>query len=190
MEFDVSPDRPLARLLVDAITSQAPIRSAWRGPYVPPVVDSAEDGAVPAASFALETAAEMLTAMLLGVCPETLAHQMCPDIVAWSPTVFATNRDDVMAGFLAHEFRGNTLTDVTVELLTADAALPRVYLEWRLVGRFTNPCFVDDDLLVKPTGRLVETCGAAVVTFAGDHVRAIHCYFDDLALLEQLVTTP
>jgi hypothetical protein len=72
--------------------------------------------------------------------------------------------------------------------MTASAVVPpRVYVEWRLTGRFANPCFVVDDLLIEPTGQLVETSGVLVTTFVGGRIGAVHCYYDDLALLEQLL---
>jgi ketosteroid isomerase-like protein len=64
---------------------------------------------------------------------------------------------------------------------------PRVHLEWRLTARFSHPCFVDDDLLVEPTGRLVETAGVMVATIDDGMITAAHCYYDDFALLEQIV---
>ena len=77
----------------------------------------------------------------------------------------------------------------TIEATNIDVADPQVYVEWRLVARFTNPGFVDDNLLIEPTGRLLETAGVLVVTFSGDQVVSAHCYYDDLALLEQLLTS-
>ena len=48
------------------------------------------------------------------------------------------------------------LTELAVEVVSADLAPPRVYVGWRLTGRFTNPCFVDDDLLIDAGTRKVE----------------------------------
>jgi len=75
-----------------------------------------------------------------------------------------------------------------VAVTHADVAAPRVHLEWRLTARFSHPCFVDDDLLVEPTGRLVETAGVMIATIDDGMITAAHCYYDDLALLEQLVS--
>lgn len=44
------------------------------------------------------------------------------------------------------------------------------------------------DLLVEPTGRLVETAGVLVSTLADGVIISANCYYDDSALLEQLVT--
>ena len=47
-------------------------------------------------------------------------------------------------------------------------------------GRFTNPGFIEDDLLLEPTGRLSKTAGVLVVAFQDDRVVWVHCYYDDL----------
>jgi hypothetical protein len=69
------------------------------------------------------------------------------------------------------------------------ATQARVFVEWRLTARFTSPAFIDNDLLIEPSGRLLETAGVEVVVFAGDHVVAVNCYYDDLALFEQVITS-
>lgn len=114
---------------------------------------------------------------------------MAHDVVVWSPTIFATSREEVMAALRNLADRDDTLTEVQVMVDAVDVAGQRVYLEWRLTGRFTNPCFVDDDLMIEPTGRLVETSGIQVATFRGGRFTNVHCYYDDLSLLEQLVAT-
>ena len=68
-----------------------------------------------------------------------------------------------------------------MDVTNTDASPPRVYVEWRLTGRFTNPGFIEDDLLLEPTGRLVETAGVLVVAFEDDRVVWVHCFYDDLA---------
>jgi ketosteroid isomerase-like protein len=77
---------------------------------------------------------------------------------------------------------------VVITVTHADVVAPRVHLEWRLTARFSHPCFVDDDLLVEPTGRLVETAGVMIATIDDGMITSAHCYYDDFALLEQLVS--
>ena len=42
-----------------------------------------------------------------------------------------------------------------------------VYLEWHLAGRFDNVGFLDDDVLVEPSGVIVESSGIAIFEFSG-----------------------
>jgi hypothetical protein len=78
-------------------------------------------------------------------------------------------------------------TDEAVTITTAEAAMPRVFVEWRFSGSFTNPCFLDDDLLLEATGRTVESAGMLVVTYGGDSITSLHGYYDQFALLDQLL---
>ena len=113
---------------------------------------------------------------------------LCPDVVVWTPTLHAGDRATALQMLGTAELTRDALSDVMIEVQPADIVGSRAYLEWRLTGRFAHPLFLDDDLLLEPTGRLVEVSGVLVVTFTGDRIAAAHCYYDDLALLEQLVT--
>jgi len=113
---------------------------------------------------------------------------MAADVVVWSPTVFATSREAVVDALRSPKGGDDALTDVQVWVEAVDVVGARVYIEWRLAARFTNPCFIDDDLLVEPTGRLVETSGIQVATFREGQLARVSCYYDDLALLEQIIT--
>ena len=110
------------------------------------------------------------------------------DVVVWSPTVYATSREAAIEALRAPQGDDDALTDVQVWVEAVDVVGTRVYIEWRLAARFTNPCFIDDDLLVEPTGRLVETSGVQVATFREGQLVRVSCYYDDLALLEQIIT--
>lgn len=111
-----------------------------------------------------------------------------PDVTLWSPNLFARSRESVLAALLDHEGTDDTLSEIHVVAGPCDVTDNRAYVEWRLTARFSNPCFVDDDLLIEPHGHIVETSGVLVLAFAGDAVTSVHCYYDDLALLEQLLS--
>ena len=65
-----------------------------------------------------------------------------------------------------------------------------VYVEWHLEGRFNNPGFLNDDVLIEPSGALVEASGVLVVVFRHNRATHIRCYYDGLGLLEQVVRQP
>ena len=191
-----SPIRPLARLVVRAAAGGQPARARRHAPpYSPP-----ESGrAPPAATLGHEQLERVQLAewVLFGLLAHRLddtkpvpsaVEAMASDVVVWSPAVCATSRDEAVADLGLGDEDDDALTDVRVEVLATDVVDERVYLEWRLTARFTNACFIDDDLLVEPTGRLVETSGVQVATFRGGMLTRVNCYYDDLALLEQLVT--
>jgi predicted ester cyclase len=54
----------------------------------------------------------------------------------------------------------------------------------------TGPLFIDDDVVIEPTGRRLHLSGATVAEFDGDRICAFRSYFDDLALVEQALGEP
>lgn len=199
MALHVSPGRPLARLVVGAARGERPSRPGWHYPTYAPSSGGTAPTALPVAApppddeSYLDRVARMLVVGILDSLPDDssqpadLEQAMDPDVVAWSPAFLTTSREQLVATIHGGD-EDDTLTDVQVSILSSDVVGERVYTEWRLTGRFTNPCFVDDDLLIEPTGRLVETSGIQVTTFRGRQVVHLSCYYDDLAILEQLVT--
>lgn len=194
MGLEVSPARPIAQLVVGALAGRAAERNARRTPYVPPV---AGPDAVHSRCAVPESAdvahCELLLRILLagdglgreGV--EFIERWLAPEVVVWTPVRYTSTRAELLRD-LALDLRGDTLTEVVIAVAHADVTPPRVHLEWRLTARFSHPCFVDDDLLVEPTGRLVETAGVMIATVEDGTITAAHCYYDDFALLEQLVS--
>jgi hypothetical protein len=187
---EVSPGRPIARLIVDALAGHAAQRSARLGPYVPPLVpatvgtsDIADLGAVHEVRAACE---RLLRAILTGEDADGLEASLDSAAVVWSPVRSTSTRAE-FAAELRTPGDGDTLTEVEIEAINVDVVEPRVYLEWRLSARFSHACFIDDDLMVEPTQRLVEAAGALVVTMSEGLITAAHCYYDDFALLEQVV---
>jgi hypothetical protein len=152
----------------------------------PPVGTHAADGATVVPPVASGRYEMLLRAVLVGERIDELEDRLAPEVVVWSPVHYSSSRAELLVG-LHDPSDDDTLSEVVIESTSMDVALPRVYLEWRLTARFSHPCFIDDDLLVEPTGRLVETAGILVSTLANDVIISAHCYYDDSALLEQLV---
>jgi len=87
--LEVSPARPIARLIVGALSDRRPERSSRRGPYVPPVVDSeaTAPGTAGVASESVDVAhCELLLQTLLGETrAEDLERWLAPEVVVWTP---------------------------------------------------------------------------------------------------------
>jgi hypothetical protein len=202
--FLLPPDRPLGRLITLASSSQE--RQSSRPHRTPciwlPEADTAyapgtgrptHPPALDAGNTALDAAVRLLT-QLLGATPAArpgairdLEPALDPAFVLWSPRLRTSSRAETMEALLQDD--DDTLTERAVVIEGADASPPRLYLEWRLSGRFANPCFIDDDVLIEPTGRLVTLAGLLVLEVRDTTLVEAHCYFDDLALLEQLLAT-
>jgi hypothetical protein len=105
-------------------------------------------------------------------------------VVAWSPSLFTSSRTELVAGLLDSD---DALADIEVTIVGEAISADKVYIEWRLAGRFTNVGFIDNDVLIEPTHLPVEAAGVLIFTFVRSHVSAIECFYDGLALLEQLL---
>jgi hypothetical protein len=188
MGLDLSYRRPLAKLAARSAIQGVLVRDWHTGPYAPPT-SVVEDGLGQVAVDVGGLCVRILRGVLLGEDLTPVRRHLATDIVVWTPHVFTISRDQLLTSIDAAELEGDTLSEVALEATHTGVDQARVYVEWRLTARFTSPGFIDDDLLIEPTGRLLETAGIEVVTFAGDHVTSVHCYYDDLALLEQLITS-
>ena len=187
MGLDVPHRRPLAVLAARAAIEGANVRSLRTGPYAPPATGHGSREHV--AADVGELCVGILRGVLLGEDFSAVRKRLAPDLVTWSPHLFAVSRDQLLSSVDAVDVVGETLTEVALDVTDIRSIHDRVYVEWRLTARFTSAEFIDDDLMIEPTGRLLETAGIQVASFIGDDVVAVHCYYDDLALFEQLLTS-
>jgi hypothetical protein len=179
-------DRPLALRLRGEVARP---RSA-ASPAVPPL-DQAARPVEPSASKGsrTEVAAFLAHALLtdsahMRPVVADLEASIDEDVVVWSPCLSTRSRPELMAALLDAD---DAITDVTVSILGTSTSESTVLVEWRLEGRFNNAGFLNDDLLVEPSGAMVEATGVLVVVFDGDRATRIRCYYDSLGLLEQVI---
>jgi hypothetical protein len=190
MELDVVADRAIVKMVVGVITGSEPSTPSRRGPYAPP---SCPSGAAPLEDLHSPEVTQLchglLHELLLGHDrARGLIDEFEPDAVLWTPAVFASTDVGVLAVLLREDWDNGPLSDLIVTISNTDVAMSRVIVEWRVTGRFTQSFFVADDVLVEPTGQLVETAGMLVVTFGRAGVVGLHLYHDPFAILEQILT--
>jgi hypothetical protein len=136
--------------------------------------------------------AVLLTVGLLGDPPDPasigeLEQRLDPHVVTWTPSIHLSSRDSLIAAL------GNAddaIAGVRVTPTASLAAPDHVYLEWTIAGTFRRAGFLNDDVLIEPSGAPVEAAGVLAATFEQDHVVRIHCYYDRLAILEQVLRPP
>ena len=109
------------------------------------------------------------------------------DVVGWSPTLLVRSRAELLGAVGGRE---NTFSAIDVEVRALDELGDKAIAEWHVAADHTGPLFVDDDLVIEPTGRRLHLSGATVAEFDGDRICAFRSYFDDLALLEQALDEP
>jgi hypothetical protein len=101
-----------------------------------------------------------------------------------SPALLTTSRTELISALIAGD---DAITHVSVKLSSIALAGATSFVEWEMRGRFTRPAFLDDDLMIEPTGQPVNATGVMVLTFVGDRVGDIRCYHDAVALDDQLL---
>jgi ketosteroid isomerase-like protein len=106
------------------------------------------------------------------------------DVVGWSPNFAVSSRAE-----LAGEFgdRHDVLSNIVISFDAVYIVGENAIAEWRLGADHTGPLVVGDELTIDATGRRLVLAGATFAEFRGDQICAFRTYFDDAALLEQLL---
>jgi len=121
---------------------------------------------------------------VVGTGPDDPSTLFTDDVHSWSPVLNASSLEELSEAILD---RDESLSNVTVDVRTLHAGGNRVMAEWRLDADHTGPFVVSDDLTVPATGRHIHIGGATFAEFRGDKISALRSYFDEMALMEQLM---
>ena len=119
----------------------------------------------------------------VGLKPRDLSELFTDDVNGWSPNLYVTSRAELEAEFAE---RDDALSNIVIAIDTLDLVGSKAIAEWRLAADHTGPLVLDDER-IEPTGRRVILAGATFAEFRDDRICAFRNYFDDAALLEQLL---
>jgi hypothetical protein len=105
------------------------------------------------------------------------------DVVGWTPNLAVSSRAE-----LEKEWgeRDEALSNVSVAIPGIHIIGDKAIAEFRLSADHTGPLVIDD-VVFEPTGKRGTLAGAIFAEFRGDQIASFRCYFDDAALLEQLL---
>jgi len=120
----------------------------------------------------------------MGISQEDPAELFADDVRGWSPAVTVSSLAELRDVL---KDRDEALSNVTVTITGCNAGGNKVVAEWRLDADHTGPLEVNEELTVDATGRHIHFGGATFAEFRGDKIHAFRSYFDDFALLEQLL---
>jgi ketosteroid isomerase-like protein len=115
---------------------------------------------------------------------EHLDQLFTEDVVGWSPILSVTNRQELAEAIGDRE---DGISNVVIEVDAVDVIGDKVIAEWRLAADHTGPLAIDEDLVVEPSGAHLVLAGASFGEIRGDKICAFRTYFDDAALLEQVL---
>ena len=106
------------------------------------------------------------------------------DVSGWSPNLHVRSRSE-LAEAVAE--RDDSLSNVSLKIDNVDVVGNKGYAEYRVTAVFSGPFVIDDDTVIEPNGRELLVGGALVADFEGDTISAFRNYFDNAALLEQML---
>jgi predicted ester cyclase len=115
---------------------------------------------------------------------QAISSIVTDNVSGWSPNMTVSSREELMEAVGENEGTFSNV-ETNIELL---ATLPdgRAVAEWRVEADHTGPVVIDE-IVIAPTGRHLQLAGASFAEFEADRISAFRHYFDDAALLEQLV---
>ena len=106
------------------------------------------------------------------------------DVVGWSPYAMVSGLT-ALAELAA--LREVAFSNVVLMLRGVDEVGNKAFAEWLIEADHTGPLVLGGDAVVQATGRHVQLPGATVADFRDGKIRSFRTYFDDLALIEQIV---
>ena len=107
------------------------------------------------------------------------------DVVGWSPYASVSGLAAVLT---LSELRELAFSNVVIMFRGLDEVGNKAFAEWVIEADHTGPLVLDDDVVVEATGRRVVLAGATMADFRDGKIRSFRTYFDDLSLIEQIVS--
>lgn len=106
------------------------------------------------------------------------------DVSGWSPNLHVSSLDELEEAIAE---RDETLSNVSVKIDTIDIVGNKGYAEYRVNAVFSGPFVIDEDTVIEANGRELLVGAAFAADFEGDTISAFRNYFDNAALLEQMI---
>lgn len=128
----------------------------------------------------MQRAVEACVAGDVGALPEMFAD----DVSGWSPNMLVTSLDELTEVVGERE---DALSNIRVQVDGVDVVGNKGFMEYRVSAVFSGPFHVDDETTLEPNGRELLLGAVLVAEFAEGKISAFRNYFDDAALMEQML---
>jgi SnoaL-like domain len=115
---------------------------------------------------------------------DALPEFFTADVSGWGPNMLVRSLDELTETVASRE---DALSDVGIEIDSLDVFGNKGFVEYRLNAVFSGPFALDEDTVIDPNGGKILLGAALVAEFSGDKISAFRNYFDDAALLEQML---
>ena len=107
------------------------------------------------------------------------------DVVGWSPYATVSGLAEL---FTLATLREAAFSNVVIFLRGLDEVGNKAYAEWLIEADHTGPLILGEGAEVEATGQHVKLPGVTVADFREGKIRAYRTYFDDISLIEQMVS--
>jgi hypothetical protein len=115
---------------------------------------------------------------------DSLSELFTDDVTGWSPNMLVGSLDELKEVVTE---RDESLSDVSLQIDALDVVGNKGFAEYRVTAVFSGPFVIDGETVVEPSGQEMLLGAALVAEFAGDKISAFRNYFDNSALLEQML---
>ena len=115
---------------------------------------------------------------------DPLPELFSTDVSGWSPNMLVNSLDELTETVADRE---DSLTDVAVEVNSLDVFGNKGFVEYRVRAVFSGPFVIDENTVIEPNGRELLLGAAMVAEFTDGKISAFRNYFDEAALLEQML---
>ena len=115
---------------------------------------------------------------------DPLPELFTDDVSGWSPNMLVDSLDELIETVADRE---DALTDVDVEINSLDVFGNKGYVEYRVRAVFSGPFVIDENAAIDPNGHELLLGAAMVAEFTDGKISAFRNYFDEAALLEQML---
>jgi SnoaL-like polyketide cyclase len=115
---------------------------------------------------------------------DALPDLFTESVSGWSPNMLVVSIDELAE---VVKERDASLSDVSLQIDALDVVGNKGYAEYRVSAVFSGPFEVDEETVIEPTGNELLVGAAIVAEFTGDKISAFRNYFDNAAMLEQML---
>jgi ketosteroid isomerase-like protein len=115
---------------------------------------------------------------------EALPDLFTADVSGWSPNMLVGSLDDLRE---IVAYREDALAGVKLHADAVDVFGNKGLMEYRVSAVFSGSFFVDEEFTIEPNGRELVIGAALVAEFSDGKISTFRNYFDDAALMEQML---
>ena len=116
---------------------------------------------------------------------DALPDLFTEEVSGWSPNMLVGSLGE-LSEVVAD--RDGSLSDVSLQINALDVFGNKGFVEYRVSAVFSGPFVITDTTVIEPNGETIVVGAAMAAEFEGNKISAFRNYFDDMTLMEQMLT--